>query len=263
MSDDAAVARRAIPLVDLTDLSDDADEKGAERLCARGAAAGVAAVCVWPRFVPVAVAALEGTGVRVATVVNFPSGDEAAYDVGEDAHRAVTAGATEVDVVLPYRAWLAGDEEHAASVLENVRAVTNEDGRMMKVIIETGMLTDRAAIAGAAGFAIAHDADFVKTSTGKTPVSATPEAAETILNAIGEWQEHQRARGLFPRVGLKVSGGVRTVADAAAYLDLADRIMGDGWVTPQTFRFGASGLLDALQLAKRGGLRLVRPGDEY
>ncbi len=111
---------------------------------------------------------------------------------------------------------------------------------MLKVIIETGELPDRSAIDRAAMFAIEHGADFVKTSTGKTPVSATLEAAEIVLEAI--------AVSGRP-VGFKASGGIRTVAEAATYLDLADSIMGREWATPATFRFGASSLLDALQSA--------------
>ena len=89
-------------------------------------------------------------------------------------------------------------------------------------------------------FAIDHGADFVKTSTGKTPVSATPEAAEIVLEAIAVAGQP---------VGFKASGGIRTVDDAAAYLALADRIMGADWASPATFRFGASSLLDALEAA--------------
>ena len=99
---------------------------------------------------------------------------------------------------------------------------------------------------------IAHGADFVKTSTGKTPVSATPEAAEIILEAI--------AVSGRP-VGFKASGGIRTLADAATYLDLADTIMGAGWATPATFRFGASGLLDALQSALSASGSVARATD--
>jgi deoxyribose-phosphate aldolase len=111
-------------------------------------------------------------------------------------------------------------------------------GRTLKVIVESGELPGPAAVDRAAMLAIECGADFVKTSTGKTPVSATPEAAEIILEAI--------AVSGRP-VGLKVSGGIRTVDDARAYLELADRIMGPGWATPATFRFGASSLLDALE----------------
>jgi deoxyribose-phosphate aldolase len=140
--------------------------------------------------------------------------------------------------VLPYTAWLAGDVQRAVDVLAAVR---DETGTLvMKVIIETGELPDRSAIDRAAMFAIEHGADFVKTSTGKTAVSATPEAAEIVLEAI--------AVSGRP-VGFKASGGVRTVDDARTYLDLADSIMGPDWAAPTTFRFGASSLLDALEAA--------------
>ena len=234
-------ARLAITLLDLTDLSDDPTDADADRLCARAAEAAVAGVCVWPRFVGRCRDLLSGTAVRVVTVVNFPSGDEPGDGVARLAAAALGDGADEIDVVLPYRAWLAGDVDAAAAVLTGVR---EESGNhVMKVIIETGMLPDRAAIDRAAHFAIAHGADFVKTSTGKTPVSATPEAAEIVLEAIDV------AGGA---VGFKASGGIRGLDDAFAYLDLADTIMGDGWATPQTFRFGASGLLDTLQASIAG-----------
>ena len=110
----------------------------------------------------------------------------------------------------------------------------------VKVIIESGELPDRGTIDRATHFAIAHGADFVKTSTGKTPVSATLEAAEIILEAIAMSGE---------RVGFKASGGIRTLADARSYLELAARVMGADWITPDTFRFGASSLLQALEAA--------------
>jgi deoxyribose-phosphate aldolase len=118
-----------------------------------------------------------------------------------------------------------------------------DQGRLLKVILETGQLGERALIETASRIAIDAGADFIKTSTGKTPVSATPEAAEIMLNAI-------KASGR--PVGLKVSGGIRTVADAALYLELADRIMGATWATPKTFRIGASSVYDALIAALEG-----------
>src|SRR5262245_31975048 len=186
---------------------------------------------------------MSGTDVKVATVVNFPSGEEPVDDVIDMTRRALDDGADELDVVLPYHAWLHGDEDAAAAVLDGVRETINEgsdlshgDG-LRKVIIETGALPDRAAIDRATHFAIAHGADFVKTSTGKIEVSATPEAAEVVLEAI-------EVSGM--PVGFKASGGVKTLADARVYIELADRVMGPGWVSPETFRFGASGLLTAL-----------------
>ena len=236
--DDAALARRAIGLVDLTDLGDETTEDAAAALCARAAAAGVAAVCVWPRFVARCVADLAGSGRQGGHRRQLPGRHRRARRRRRRDGGGLAAGADEIDVVLPYGAWLAGDEAGAAAVLDAVRAETGE--RTMKVIIETGELPDRAAIDRATHFAIANGADFVKTSTGKTAVSATPEAAEIVLEAI---EVSGRP------VGFKASGGIRTLADAAAYLDLADEIMGPDWATPATFRFGASALLDALEAA--------------
>lgn len=237
---DSDRARLAIGLLDLTDLADDASAEAAAALCARAASAGVAAVCVWPRFVAASAEQLQGSGVRVATVVNFPSGDEPVVDVVAMTEQALTDGADEIDVVLPYRDWLAGGDDTAAAVLDGVRAaVTAADpARQVKVIIESGALPDLAAVDRAAYFAIAHGADFVKTSTGKISVSATPDAAEIVLEAI--------AMADRP-VGFKASGGIRSAADADTYLDLADTIMGAGWASPATFRFGASALLGALE----------------
>ena len=233
-------ARLAISVLDLTDLGDDTTSEAVAALCDRAVAGATAAVCVWPRFVAESASRVAGTGVRVATVVNFPSGDEPADAVAAATREALAAGADEIDVVLPYRAWFAGDEATAADVLGGVRAAVDEagDDRHMKVIIESGELPDRAAIDRASHFAIGHGADFVKTSTGKTPVSATVEAAEIVLEAIDVSGRP---------VGFKASGGIRTAADATIYLDLAEQIMGAGWVSPDTFRFGASALLDALQ----------------
>jgi deoxyribose-phosphate aldolase len=245
---DPDLARLAISLLDLTDLGDDTDADAVDELCDRAIDAGVAAVCVWPAYVAQCVERLDGYDIKVATVVNFPSGEEPADDVIDMTKRALADGADEIDVVLPYHAWLHGDEESAAELLDRVRDIVNEgadlshgDG-LLKVIIETGALPDRAAIDRATHFAINHGADFVKTSTGKIEVSATPEAAEIILEAI-------EVSGL--PVGLKASGGVKTLADARVYIELADRIMGPGWVSSDTFRFGASGLLDALLTSAR------------
>ncbi len=235
--DDVALAARAIGLIDLTDLSDHSDVGSVVTLCERASRHGTAAVCVWPDFVTVARDTLSDTSVRIATVVNFPSGDDRPFAVGVLTDRVLTDGAHEVDVVLPHRAWSAGDHDRAAGVLDAVRARTGGAGALMKVILETGALVDGAAIRSAAEFAIERGADFVKTSTGKIPVSATPEAVEVMIEVIAATDRV---------VGIKPSGGISSLADAAAYLELCDRVMGAGWARPSTFRFGASGLLGAL-----------------
>lgn len=231
-------ARLAISLVDLTDLADDCDAAAVDALCDRAVAAGTAAVCVWPDFVARASARLAAAGasVAVATVVNFPSGDERAFATRVLTERVLADGADEVDVVLPHRWFARGDRGRAAAVLSAVREAT--DGRaLMKVILETGCLVEPGLVADAARFAVDHGADFVKTSTGKTDVSATPEAVGTMLGVIA---------ATVRTVGIKPSGGIRTAVDAESYLALAESVMGAAFVRPATFRFGASGLLDAL-----------------
>lgn len=233
---DAEIAALALATLDLTDLGDSTTEDAALALCERAATNHTAAVCVWPRYVSACAKALAGTGVGVATVVNFPSGDEGIESVGQMTRLAVADGADEIDVVLPYRAFLAGDTARAAALLDAVREAAGQ--KAVKVIIESGELTDTEVIKGAARLAVEHGAQFVKTSTGKSPVSATPEAARAILEVLASLGED------VSPVGFKASGGVRTVADARVYIELAEEIMGEGWVSPDTFRFGASGLLD-------------------
>ncbi|WP_066716270.1 MULTISPECIES: deoxyribose-phosphate aldolase [Hyphomicrobiales] len=232
-----ATARRALALLDLTDLSDNADEAGLAALCARavGAPGPVAAICIWPRFVAQARTMLGRAPVRIATVVNFPQGEATGADVLAETQGAVAAVADEIDLVLPWRAFLGGD---AAGAEAMVRAVKDScDGRTLKVILETGEYPDLDRVRAASELAIAAGADFIKTSTGKTAHSASLPAARTMLEVIA---------GSGRPVGLKPSGGIRTLADAAGYLELADAIMGPDWATPETFRFGASGLHQVL-----------------
>lgn len=237
---DPARARAAISMVDLTDLSDGCDSAAVAALCDRASRFGTAAVCVWPEFVAMSNEILRefraDGGPAVATVVNFPTGDERAFSVATQTERALADGADEIDVVLPYRAFLSGARDCASSVLQAVRSVSDERA-LVKVIIEAGELPDVDTIARATQFAIDHGADFVKTSTGKSAVSATPDAVEAMLSVIARERR---------TVGLKPSGGISTAADADAYLRLAEDAMGLDWLSPRTFRFGASGLLTSL-----------------
>lgn len=252
VTNDASLnALRALVLLDLTELGDRATEADVRALCARavGPHGEVAAVCVWPRHVALAAALLKDTGVRIATVVNFPAGLDDIDDVVELARTAQLAGADEIDLVLPYRALLAGDHMRPALMVAAVRqAVISGAGRTLKVILETGELIDAALIRFAAEIAIRNGADFIKTSTGKTPVSASLAATQVMLQAIHD---------LDPAVGLKPSGGIRTLAEATAHLAQADKIMGPSWAGVATFRFGASGLLTALEAALDGDTTLT------
>src|SRR4051794_35878494 len=138
--DDGSVARRAITLLDLTELGDRATDDDVVSLCSRAVSphGRVAAVCVWPRHVPTAVRSLVGTGVRTATVVNFPTGDETLAHILTQTERALADGADEIDLVLPYHAFLQGNIEHVSLVVESVRGTVPTAGHLLKVILETG-----------------------------------------------------------------------------------------------------------------------------
>jgi deoxyribose-phosphate aldolase len=251
--DPGQTARRALAALDLTDLTDDCDGAAIERLCGRAVTkyGPVAAVCIWPRFIARARPLLAGTGVRIATVVNFPSGDEALDQVKADIRAALADGADEIDLVLPYRALIEGNDATARAMVALARATAAD--ATLKVILETGELRDPGRIEHAARLAIAEGADFIKTSTGKVEINATPEAARIMLQAIA---------GSGRPVGLKPAGGIRAVADAGEYLALADAIMGPGWATPERFRLGASGVLDAI-LATLEGAAPPKSGTAY
>ncbi len=238
---DVASARRIRALIDLTDLGPACTEADIEHLCRRAVdhRPFVAAVCVWPRFVAQAARLLVGTGVKVATVVNFPGGGTDVAATLAETSLVLADGADEIDLVIPYQAVLAGDAEVARAMVVAVRSAVPAP-KHLKVILETGSYPSQRSVRSAADLAIDAGADFVKTSTGKTDRSATPEAARTLLEAI---------RHAGRAVGLKPSGGIRSLADAETYLALADEVMGPQWAAPATFRFGASGLLDAVDEA--------------
>jgi deoxyribose-phosphate aldolase len=239
-------AIRALKLLDLTDLNDGCREDHVEALIQKALTphGPVAAICIWPQFLSLARARLKGKPVKVTTVINFPKGGDDVERAIEDTEEALKDGADEIDLVMPYHALIAGDEITVRSMVGEVQDLTEDAGKRLKVILETGMLPDQAMVRRAADLAIDCGADFIKTSTGKTPVSATPEAVRTMLEAI---------KAADRTVGLKPSGGIRTVADALAYLALADAAMGPIWASPGTFRFGASGLYDVLIAAIEGG----------
>lgn len=237
MADMKQVARRALTMLDLTNLNDDCDEDAIAALAARACTdhGHVAALCVWPAFVDQAQGLVGHRGVKIATVVNFPRGEDPVSEVTDLTKKAVSDGADEIDMVIPYRSFMEGREEVVLTRIKRVKAAAGS--ATVKAILETGVLSDPDLIRKAADLAIEAGADFIKTSTGKVPVNATLSAARIMLTAIKE---------SGAKVGFKPAGGVKTTEQAGHYLDLADEIMGDGWATPDTFRFGASGVLDDL-----------------
>jgi deoxyribose-phosphate aldolase len=247
----SGIARRALACLDLTALGDKEDSGTTTTLCAKSVTAHghVAAVCLWPAYVAQAKAALAGTGVKIATVVNFPSGMEPLDEVLAATRKALADGADEIDVVLPFPRWLRGEKVMATTLIARAKEACGS--KTLKVILESGAFPSTEKLALACVDVLEAGADFLKTSTGKIPQGATPEAARVLLEAS--------KRG---KVGVKISGGVRTLADAETYLALADEIRGAHWAGPSTFRFGASGLLDAL-LAALDGRAAPAPAKGY
>jgi deoxyribose-phosphate aldolase len=240
--------REMVALVDLTSLTGEETETDIAALCEQAStpAGPVAAVCVYGRWVAAAAERLDGTGIPVAAVANFPEGDLDADRAVLETEQAVADGAREIDVVLPWRAFLEGDRAGALDVVERTREACPVT---LKVILESGALEDPAVIGSAARDALAVGADFIKTSTGKREPAATLPAAAVMLEAV---RDHGSG-------GFKASGGIRTAGQAAEYLELADAIFGPEWVSPSTFRFGASSLL--ADLLGRAGLSPAEPSE--
>lgn len=234
-------AKRALSLMDLTTLNDNDTDEKVIALCqqAKTAFGTPAAICVYPRFVPIARKTLKAVGidlVKIATVTNFPHGNDDIEIAVTETKAAVAYGTDEVDVVFPYKALIAGNEQIGFDLVAACKSVCAENGVLLKVIIETGELQTEALIRQASEIAIRAGADFIKTSTGKVAVNATLESARIMLETI-------RDLGVAERVGFKAAGGVKTAEEAAQYLSLATSILGNEWVNTQHFRFGASSLL--------------------
>ena len=240
LNDPITSARRALACLDLTSLNEGDTEADIAHLCRRatGPFGTTAAVCVWPRLAAFARRELPDE-VAVAAVANFPDGSADTVRAVADTHAIVDAGAQEVDVVIPYRKL-----DAAAHLLAAVRRAC--EGLRLKVILETGELDGPVQVALACRIALDAGADFLKTSTGKVRVNATPQAAQTLLQAIAD---DPAAR---PHAGFKAAGGIRTVADAQRYMRLVQDILGDTALSQARFRIGASGLLNDIESVLSG-----------
>ncbi|GIF43139.1 deoxyribose-phosphate aldolase [Actinoplanes xinjiangensis] len=242
----------AIRMVDLTTL-EGADTPGKVRaLCAKArrpdpadpSCPPVAAICVYPAMARVAAAALAGSGVHLASVATaFPSGQAPLEVKLADTRDAVAAGADEIDMVISRGAFLAGDY---TKVFDEIVAVKEAcGGAHLKVILETGELGTYDNIRRASWLAMLAGADFIKTSTGKVAVNATLPITLVMLEAVRDFRErHGRI------IGVKPAGGIKTTKDAVKYLVLINETVGDDWLSPDRFRFGASSLLNDLLMQR-------------
>lgn len=199
----------------------------------------VAAICVYPAMVPVVKENLTAP-VGIASVsAGFPASQTFIEIKVAETAMAVMEGATEIDVVIPIGKFLEGDYQTVYDELCELRAASRE--AHLKVILETGLLGSAENIKKASILAMSAGADFIKTSTGKTTVSATPEATYVMCGAIKEWYQKTGAV-----VGYKPAGGVSTTQEAVVHYTLVKEILGKEWLNNQRFRFGASRLANKL-----------------
>lgn len=199
-----------------------------------------AAVCVYPNFAKMVSQLLKSTSIQTAAVsACFPASQSFTEVKCLESKMAVENGATEIDIVLNVGQFFQGNDQ---LVVDEIRIIKDAVGSAkLKVILETGVLKDAETIKKAARLAILGGADFLKTSTGKVDVGATPEAVQAMCEVVKD-EQFISAR----KIGIKVSGGVRSKEDALTYYTIVHKKLGEGFCHPDYFRIGASSLADAL-----------------
>ncbi len=196
----------------------------------------VAAICVYPNFVSVVKEKLKAKNVKIVSVAGgFPSSQTFRSIKVTECKLAIEAGADEIDVVIPVGAFIGNDFAQVADEIREIKAAIGD--KILKVIVESGLLVDYDLIFRASMISMDAGADFIKTSTGKTTVSATPEAAFVMCHAISDFYAETGIR-----VGFKAAGGIVTPADAIQYYQIVSQFLGEDWLNNTLFRIGASRL---------------------
>jgi deoxyribose-phosphate aldolase len=238
------LAQRIISLLDVTALQPTVSEMAIDALCqqAMGPHGQIAAVSVWPRFVPQCRQLLEKTSVAVSTVVNFPAGRANIKNVIAETRAAVAYGADEISLVFPYQAWLDGHREVAIELVKAAKDACQSPWRdqqaLLKVILETVNLRSLDNIIEASQDMIAAGADFLESTTDNNDTLVAIEAIEAILGVV---------KTSAVNLGVKITGAIDNLAAAEKYLALAENVMGTNWPTRQRFRFGSNQLLANIQ----------------
>ncbi|MDC1038347.1 deoxyribose-phosphate aldolase [Candidatus Marinimicrobia bacterium] len=196
----------------------------------------VAAICVYPNMVPVAKKSLEGTHIKIASVATgFPSGMTSLKVKLDEVKSVVDAGADEVDMVISRGKFLCGDYNYVADEIAHVKEACGKSH--LKVILETGELVTLDNVRLASDIAMNAGADFIKTSTGKISPAATPPVVLTMLEAIRDFETKTGKK-----IGMKPAGGIGKAKQAVQYLVMVKETLGEDWLSPDLFRFGASSL---------------------
>jgi|TARA_Y100000780_G_scaffold229466_1_gene249220 deoxyribose-phosphate aldolase len=234
----------ALSMIDLTTLEGKDSEGKVKQLCYKASHLHykhpglpyVAAICVYPTMVPIAKKELAGTGINVASVATaFPSGMADINAKLDEVKSVVDAGADEVDMVISRGRFLNGDYDYVSDEISQVKDACGK--AHLKVILETGELVTLDNVQLASDIAMEAGADFIKTSTGKVSPAATPPVVLTMLEAIRDFQIKTGKK-----IGMKPAGGISTAKQAIQYLVMIKETLGDDWLSPNLFRFGASSL---------------------
>ena len=234
----------ALSMIDLTTLEGKDSEGKVKQLCYKASHLHykhpglpyVAAICVYPTMVPIAKKELAGTGINVASVATaFPSGMADINAKLDEVKSVVDAGADEVDMVISRGRFLSGDYNYVSDEISQVKDACGK--AHLKVILETGELVTLDNVQLASDIAMEAGADFIKTSTGKVSPAATPPVVLTMLEAIRDFQLKTGKK-----IGMKPAGGIGTAKQAIQYLVMIKETLGDEWLSPNLFRFGASSL---------------------
>lgn len=250
------VLKSCLSMIDLTSLKTDDTPESIERLVGKVNAFKEsfpayplpASICVYPNFAGIVKAARTCDDVHVTVVAAcFPSSQSFLEVKLKECELAVLDGADEVDIVLSLGAFLSGDYETAGNEIRAVREVIDRaaasQGRKvtLKVILETGLILKHELIADASFLAMESGADFIKTSTGKVTVNATPAAAYVMCQCIAKYYEKTGRR-----VGFKPAGGISTSLDAVCYYSIVSTLLGKEWLDRSLFRFGVSRLANTV-----------------
>lgn len=225
-----------LSLLDLTSLNLDDTNEVIEKLCksATSSIGEVATVCIYPQFIPFAKTVLNKS-IGITTVINFPDGSKDLNNTLKELELSIKNGADEIDLVMPYSEIIDGNYKFVENFVSEIKK--NSEDKILKVIIESGVLAKEDLIRTASKISINAGCNFIKTSTGKVPVNATLEATKYMIEEI---------KNSGTTCGFKAAGGIKTTQEALKYLDVAVGIMGKDFINKKTFRFGASSLLDDL-----------------
>ena len=231
-------------MIDLTTLEGKDSPGKVKQLCYKAAhlhdqypgLPNVAAICVYPNMVPIAKNALSGTNIKIASVATaFPSGMTSLKAKLAEVKSVVKAGADEIDMVISRGKFLCGEYQYVSDEITKVKDACGK--AHLKVILETGELVTLDNVRLASDIAMEAGADFIKTSTGKVSPAATPPVVLTMLEAIRDFQSKTGKK-----IGMKPAGGIGTAKQAIQYLVMIKETLGDDWLSPNLFRFGASSL---------------------